>query len=99
MFKIEKMYYLYILECSDQTLYSGITVDLERRVKEHDSSELGAKYTRGRKPVRLVFSKEFQNRSQASKEESRIKKLSREEKLELIKTYHDAKDCRPSSGF
>lgn len=92
MFKIEKMYYLYILECSDQTLYSGITVDLERRVKEHDSSELGAKYTRGRKPVKLVFSKEFQNRSQASKEESRIKKLSREEKLELIKTYHDAKD-------
>ena len=92
MFKIEKMYYLYILECSDQTLYSGITVDLERRVKEHDSSELGAKYTRGRKPVRLVFSKEFQNRSQASKEEFRIKKLSREEKLELIKTYHDAKD-------
>ncbi|MDP2720477.1 MAG: GIY-YIG nuclease family protein [bacterium] len=86
------MYYLYILECSDQTLYSGITVDLERRVKEHDSSELGAKYTRGRKPVKLVFSKEFQNRSQASKEESRIKKLSREEKLELIKTYHDAKD-------
>ena len=92
MFKIEKMYYLYILECSDQTLYSGITVDLERRVKEHDSSELGEKYTRGRKPVKLVFSKEFQNRSQASKEESRIKKLSREEKLELIKTYHDAKD-------
>jgi len=92
VFKIEKMYYLYILECSDQTLYSGITVDLERRVKEHDSSELGAKYTRGRKPVKLVFSKEFQNRSQASKEESRIKKLSREEKLELIKTYHDAKD-------
>ena len=92
MFKIEKMYYLYILECSDQTLYSGITVDLERRVKEHDSSELGAKYTRGRKPVKLVFSKEFQNRSQASKEESRIKKLSREEKLELIKTYHDTKD-------
>ena len=86
------MYYLYILECSDQTLYSGITVDLERRVKEYDSSELGAKYTRGRKPVKLVFSKEFQNRSQASKEESRIKKLSREEKLELIKTYHDAKD-------
>ena len=92
MFKIEKMYYLYILECSDQTLYSGITVDLERRVKEHDSSELGAKYTRGRRPAKLVFSKEFQNRSQASKEESRIKKLSREEKLELIKTYHDAKD-------
>jgi len=92
VFKIEKMYYLYILECSDQTLYSGITVDLERRVKEYDSSELGAKYTRGRKPVKLVFSKEFQNRSQASKEESRIKKLSREEKLELIKTYHDAKD-------
>lgn len=81
------MYYLYILSCSDQSLYSGITVDLERRVKEHVSSKLGAKYTRGRRPVKLVFSKEFQNRSEASKEEARVKKLSRSEKLAMIVDY------------
>ncbi len=81
------MYFLYILECSDKSLYSGITLDLKRRVKEHNSSELGAKYTRGRRPVKLVFFKKFKNRSTASKEEARIKKLSREEKLKLIKNY------------
>ncbi len=79
------MYYLYILKCSDKTLYTGITVDLERRIKEHNDSKLGAKYTRARRPVKLVYSKKFRNRSSASKEESRIKNLSREEKLGLIK--------------
>lgn len=81
------MYYLYILECSDQSLYSGITVDLERRMKEHNTSGLGAKYTSGRRPVKLVFTKEFQNRSEASKEEAKIKKLSRIGKLNLINIY------------
>jgi putative endonuclease len=80
------MYYLYILKCADETLYTGITVDLPRRVKEHNSSELGARYTRSRRPVKLVYSKEFSGRSGASKEEARIKKLSREEKLGMIKT-------------
>jgi putative endonuclease len=78
------MYYLYILECADKTLYTGITVDLERRLKEHNSSGLGAKYTRARRPVSLVYSKKFKDRSTASSAESQIKKLSREEKLELI---------------
>ncbi len=81
------MYYFYILECSDQSLYSGITVDLSRRIKEHGSSELGAKYTRGRRPVKLVYFQEFSDRSEASKEEARVKKLSREEKLELIRNH------------
>jgi len=79
------MYYLYILECADQTLYTGITVDLERRVKEHNTSKLGAKYTHARRPVKLVYSKKFRNRSLASKAEAKIKMLSRIEKLELIK--------------
>ena len=78
------MYYLYILECADKTLYTGITVDLVRRVKEHNISNLGAKYTRTRRPVRLVYSKQFCNRSAASKEESLIKKMSREKKLKFI---------------
>lgn len=80
------MYYLYILECSDKTLYTGITVDLDRRISEHNTSPLGAKYTKARRPMHLVYSKKFHNRSLASKEEHRIKNLSRKEKLELIKT-------------
>lgn len=78
------MYFVYIIQCSDNTLYTGITTDLDRRIKEHNSSKLGAKYTKVRRPVKLVFSKEFENRSEASKEESRIKKLSRSEKFELF---------------
>ena len=78
------MYYLYILECADKTLYTGITVDLKRRVNEHNSSKLGAKYTRARRPVKLVYSKKFRDRSAALKAESKMKKLARAEKLKLI---------------
>ena len=78
------MYYLYILRCADETLYTGITTDVARRVREHTSSTLGAKYTRGRRPVKLVFVKGFCNRSLASQEEARVKKLSRAEKLALV---------------
>ncbi|MFA5359005.1 MAG: GIY-YIG nuclease family protein [Patescibacteria group bacterium] len=81
------MYHLYILKCSDQTLYTGITTDLERRVAEHRSSRLGAKYTRARRPIKLVYSRKFRNRSTASREEARIKKLPRADKLELIKSF------------
>ena len=81
------MYFLYILECSDKTLYTGITTNLDRRIKEHNNSKLGAKYTKFRRPVKLVYSKEFIDRSEASKEESRIKKLSRQEKLDLLLSY------------
>lgn len=80
------MYYIYILKCADKTLYTGITVDLNRRLTEHNDSKLGAKYTRMRRPVKLIYSKKFRNRSLASKEEVRIKNLSRKDKLELIKT-------------
>ncbi len=78
------MYYLYIIRCKDKTLYTGITVDLKRRVKEHNSSSLGAKYTRARRPVVLVYSKRYKNRSLASKAESELKAKSRKEKLKLI---------------
>ena len=78
------MYFLYILKCADKTLYTGVTVDLKRRVKEHNASKLGAKYTRARRPVKLVYSKKFANRSKAQKEESKIKKLSRAEKMKLL---------------
>jgi putative endonuclease len=78
------MYYLYILKCSDGTLYTGITSDLKRRVEEHNSSPKGAKYTRARRPVELVYSKRFRDRSSASKAEARLKGLPRDEKLKLI---------------
>lgn len=80
------MWQVYILKCSDETFYTGITTDLERRVTEHNESPLGAKYTHGRRPVMLVYAKKFKNRSLASIEENRIKKLSRAAKLGLILT-------------
>jgi len=79
------MWYLYILECSDKTLYTGITNDLKKRIEKHNFSNLGAKYTRGRRPVKLVYSRRFKSKSRATKEESVVKKLSREEKFDLIK--------------
>lgn len=79
------MYFLYILQCFDNTLYTGITTNLDRRIKEHNNSKLGAKYTKIRRPVQLIYSKEFENRSLASIEEARIKKLSRTQKIEFIK--------------
>ena len=84
------MYYLYILKCADKTLYTGITTDLKRRIVEHNSSKLGARYTSSRRPVKLVYSKKFKNRSTASKEEARIKKLKKDKKLMFINS---------SSGF
>lgn len=77
-------YFIYILKCSDDTLYTGITTDIKRRVYEHNNSDKGAKYTKLRRPVELVYSEESENRSSASKREYAIKKLSRIEKLELI---------------
>ena len=83
------MYFVYILQCIDDTLYTGITSDLERRVKEHNSSKLGAKYTKSRRPVKLVYSKKYTNRSEAQIEEARIKKLSRSEKLNFLKEFSE----------
>ncbi len=84
------MYQLYNLKCKDGTLYTGIADDLDRRVKEHNSSKRGAKYTRSRRPVKLVYSRRFRKRSNAQKEEARIKSLSRKEKLLVIgeREYH-----------
>jgi putative endonuclease len=80
----KNIWQVYILKCSDGTLYAGVTTDLERRVAEHNSCRLGAKYTSGRRPVELVYHQSFSDRSLASKEEVRIKKMSRDEKLRLI---------------
>ena len=78
------MRYIYILECSDTSLYTGITTDIHRRVQEHNSSSFGAKYTKARRPVRLVRSQEAENRSHASKLELFVKKKTKNKKKELI---------------
>jgi putative endonuclease len=73
-------WFVYIVECSDKTLYTGITTDIERRIKQHNKGK-GAKYTRGRGPVALVKSFERLTKGEALKLEYQIKQLSREEKL------------------
>ncbi len=75
---------VYILRCADKTFYTGITTEPERRLKEHNESNKGAKYTQCRRPVEMVYQETVESRSQAGKRESAIKKLSRGEKLCLI---------------
>ena len=78
-----KSWSVYILRCGDDTLYCGITPDLEKRLEQHRSGK-GAKYTRGRGPLELVYSEALPSRSEALKREAAIKRLRREEKLQLI---------------
>lgn len=80
------MFYVYILKCKDDTLYTGYTNNLEKRLKVHSEGK-GAKYTRCRLPVSLVYYEELSDKSSAMKRECAIKKLTRVAKLELIKTY------------
>ena len=75
---------VYILRCSDRTLYTGITTDLERRLAAHRDGS-ASKYTRARRPVRLVYQESHSDRSSAAKREAAIKKLSRPAKLALIR--------------
>ncbi|APW65531.1 MULTISPECIES: GIY-YIG nuclease family protein [Arcobacteraceae] len=77
-------YFVYILECNDGSLYTGITKDISKRLNEHNLSDKGAKYTKVRRPVKLVYKESSENRSTASKREYAIKKLTRLKKLELI---------------
>ncbi len=77
------MNYVYILECADGTLYTGWTNNLEKRIEMH-SKGIGAKYTRGRGPVKLIYHEIFENKNDAMKREYAIKRLTRKEKLNLI---------------
>ena len=82
------MYYTYILKCSDSTLYTGFTNDLEKRVKAHNEGNRGAKYTKGRRPVELVYFEKFEDESSAKKREWEIKKLNKTQKILLLKSFH-----------
>lgn len=76
----------YILKCNDNSLYTGWTNDITHRLKMHNEGK-GAKYTRGRGPVELVYLEEFETKQEAMSREAKIKRLSRKEKLLLIETY------------
>ena len=86
-----KKWYVYILECSDNTLYTWFTLDLEKRVFEHNNSKTWAKYTSGRRPVKLVYSEYFEDSNKARSRECEIKKLTKIQKLKLIKNYDSNK--------
>ena len=76
-------HWVYVLECADGTYYTGYTTDIERRVSEHDGGD-GAKYTRGRTPVELIYSERCESRSEAMAREYEIKQLRRVEKERLV---------------
>jgi putative endonuclease len=77
---------MYVVKCNDNTYYTGVTIDLDRRVSEHNGSLKGAKYTKTRRPVKLVYNTEFKNRSLACIAEAKFKKLSRIKKIKIIKS-------------
>jgi|LWDU01.1.fsa_nt_gi putative endonuclease len=78
------MWYMYVVKCSDDSLYTGITTEPERRLHEHNNTKKGAKYTRARRPVKLVYCINYPDRSTASKAEASFKKFSRKQKLKMI---------------
>lgn len=80
-------WFVYLLRCSDRTLYTGITTNLEQRLLEHNHSQKGAKYTRGRRPVLLVYHEQLPSRSLAARRELEIKSFSRQQKEQLIKNF------------
>ena len=84
-------WHVYIVYCKDNSYYTGITTDLSRRIDEHNSPKKGARYTRTRRPVELVYSEKAASRSIATRREMQIKKLTPIGKKQLIKTYWPGK--------
>jgi putative endonuclease len=82
-------WFLYVLECIDGTLYTGITTDPKRRLHEHNFTKKGAKYTRGRRPSKMIYCREFSSRSHAARLEYRFRKLSKDKKERVIQGKAD----------
>jgi len=78
------MYFVYILECVDGTLYTGVTNDIEKRLLAHNGGKTGARYTRGRRPVTLLYTEECGTKGEALQREAVVKKLTRQQKLLLV---------------
>ena len=79
-----KSWYVYIVRCADETLYTGVTVDPARRLHEHNHSPAGARYTRSRRPVELVYQEQCESRAAACSREAQLKQLRREDKQRLF---------------
>ena len=79
-----KSYFVYIVRCNDDSLYTGYTRNLKNRIREHNKSRFGAKSLRGKRPVKLVYSEEFDNISDALKKEAEIKKWKKGKKEQLV---------------
>ncbi len=86
--KKETFWFVYVLRCSDGSLYTGITKNIPQRLHEHNHTDKGAKYTRGRRPVNLVYSEEQTSRATAASREYQIKHFSRQQKEQLIKNWN-----------
>lgn len=80
-------YYIYLLECADNSLYCGFTTDLNKRLSKHNQSKTGAKYTRARRPVKLVYYEEFNSKNLALQREREIKKLKKVDKRDLVYSF------------
>lgn len=80
-------YYIYLLECADNSLYCGFTTDLNKRILKHNQSKTGAKYTRARRPVKLVYYEEFNSKNLALQREREIKKLKKVDKRDLVYSF------------
>ena len=81
-------WFLYVVHCSDGTLYTGVTTDIGRRIREHNTGNRGAKYTKARRPVRLIYQVGFENRSTVQRAEHKFKKLTRKQKNEVINEHY-----------
>lgn len=79
-------WYVYMIRCSDASLYAGVTTNVERRFKEHQESKKGSKYARAKIPLRVVYTENCENRSEAQKREAVLKKMKKEEKEALVKS-------------
>lgn len=87
-------WFLYILRCSDGSLYTGVTTDIDRRFNEHKEGKTGAKYTRSRFPIEIVYREACASRSEAQVKESALKKLKKADKEIVVKNYRKSKRKR-----
>ena len=96
------IWYVYFLRCNDNSLYTGITTDIKRRLHQHNNTKLGAKYTRARRPVKLVYSETTVDKSTASKREYQLRTLTKLQKEKLVLAFstspvsnytHDTSRC------
>jgi len=87
----KKPWFVYLLRCSDTSLYTGITTNISQRLHEHNHSRKGAKYTRGRRPVSLVYKEKMLSHSLACQREYKIKQMKKSEKEQIVSDYNSSK--------